>query len=102
MDSRSPVWLAASALPPRKRAGGRRAALVSAPPPNAPPLSPLPLPAQALTPQMTENRRRAEELLREAYTLAECLQRRCGAGILERLLPKRYKQYSKGISGKTA
>jgi MoxR-like ATPase len=49
---------------------------------------------------MTENRRRAEELLREAYVLAECLQRRCSAGVLEKLLPKRYKQYSKGISGK--
>ncbi|GBF89830.1 hypothetical protein Rsub_02534 [Raphidocelis subcapitata] len=55
---------------------------------------------QSLTPQMTENRRRAEELLREAYVLAECLQRRCSAGVLEKLLPKRYKQYSKGISGK--
>jgi MoxR-like ATPase len=49
---------------------------------------------------MTENRRRAEELLREAYVLSECLQRRCTAGVLEKLLPKRYKQYAKGISGK--
>ncbi|KAI8473622.1 MAG: AAA domain-containing protein [Monoraphidium minutum] len=57
---------------------------------------------QALTPQMTENRRKAEDLLREAYTLAECLQRRCSAQVLEKLLPKRYKQYTKGISGKTA
>lgn len=50
---------------------------------------------QALTPQMTENKRKAEDLLREAYTLAECLQRRCSAAVLEKLLPKRYKQFSK-------
>jgi len=57
-------------------------------------------PPQALTPQLTENKRKAEDLLREAYTLSECLQRRCTATILEKLLPKRYKQYQKGISGK--
>jgi hypothetical protein len=78
------------ALPPAHPPAGLTA---PAPPRLAPP-------RQALTPQMTENRRRAEELLREAYTLSECLQRRCTAGVLERLLPKRYKQYSKGISGK--
>jgi MoxR-like ATPase len=49
---------------------------------------------------MTENRRKAEDLLREAYILSECLQRRSSAAVLEKLLPKRYKQYSKGISGK--
>lgn len=77
-----PLRVAPLAAPqPRRRA---------APPPRA----------QSLTPQMTENRRRAEELLREAYVLSECLQRRCTAGVLEKLLPKRYKQYAKGISGK--
>jgi MoxR-like ATPase len=55
---------------------------------------------QALTPQMTENRKRAEELLREALVLQQCLQQATAASVLERLLPKRYKQYSKGISGK--
>lgn len=55
---------------------------------------------QALTPQLTENRRKAEELLREAYVLSDCLQRRCKAAVLEKLLPKRWKQYTKGISGK--
>ncbi len=55
---------------------------------------------QALTPQMTENKKKAEELLREAYTLAECLRGGTAPGVLEKLLPKRYKQYAKGISGK--
>lgn len=49
---------------------------------------------------MTENRRRAEELLREALALRACLQGAVPAGLLERLLPKRYKQYQKGVSGK--
>eukprot|EP00878_Enallax_costatus_P007732 GHUV01008093.1.p1 GENE.GHUV01008093.1~~GHUV01008093.1.p1 ORF type:complete len:282 (+),score=113.63 GHUV01008093.1:347-1192(+) len=55
---------------------------------------------QALTPQMTENKRKTEDLLREAYTLQQCLQQRSAAGVLEKLLPKRYKQYQKGISSK--
>lgn len=49
---------------------------------------------------MSENKRRAEELLREAYTLCEALQRRAGAGVLEKLLPKRHKQFAKGIAGR--
>lgn len=55
---------------------------------------------QALTPQLTENKRKTEELLREAFTLQQCLAQRSAAGILEKLLPKRYKQYQKGISSK--
>ncbi len=55
---------------------------------------------QALTPQMTENRKRAEELLKEALVLQQCLGQATSASVLERLLPKRYKQYQKGISGK--
>lgn len=55
---------------------------------------------QALTPQITENKRKTEELLREAYTLQQCLSQATAAGILEKLLPKRYKQYQKGVSGK--
>lgn len=49
---------------------------------------------------MTENKKKAEDLLREAYTLQTCIQQRVGAGVLEKLLPKRFKQYQKGISGK--
>jgi MoxR-like ATPase len=52
--------------------------------------------AQALTPQMTENRKRAEDLLREAMLLQMALDRGVPAAVLERLLPKRYKQYQKG------
>jgi len=55
---------------------------------------------QALTPQMLENKRKTEELLREAYMLQSCLSQGTAAGVLEKLLPKRYKQYQKGISGK--
>lgn len=62
---------------------------------------PLPLSSlQALSPQMVENRKRAEELLREAATLSACLDARTQPGLLERLLPKRAKQYQKGISQK--
>jgi MoxR-like ATPase len=57
---------------------------------------------QALTPQITENKRKTEDLLREAYTLQTCLSQRVSASILEKLLPKRYKQYMKGIGGTKA
>lgn len=49
---------------------------------------------------MTENKKKAEELLREAYMLRACLDDGTAGSILEKLLPKRYKQYQKGISGK--
>lgn len=55
---------------------------------------------QALTPQMTENKKRCEDLLREALLLRAALEGGVGAGVLEKLLPKRYKQYQKGISGR--
>lgn len=55
---------------------------------------------QALTPQMTENKKRVEELLREALVLQAALESETEAGLLERLLPKRYKQYQKGISSR--
>lgn len=56
---------------------------------------------QALTPQMTENKKKLEELLRETVLLKSCLDRGTEGSVLERLLPKRYKQYQKGISGKS-
>ncbi len=56
--------------------------------------------AQALGPQMAESRRRCEELLREGLLLAEALARPVPAGALERLLPKRAKQYAKGVAGR--
>ncbi|KAG2423358.1 hypothetical protein HXX76_015406 [Chlamydomonas incerta] len=56
---------------------------------------------QALSPQMTENRKKVEDLLREAHTLAAVLATPgATAPLLERLLPKRFKQYAKGISAK--
>lgn len=55
---------------------------------------------QSLTPQVTENKKKAEDLLREAQVLAECLSRGVPGGVLEKMLPKRFKQYQKGISGK--
>ncbi|KAL6772366.1 hypothetical protein ACKKBG_A29945 [Auxenochlorella protothecoides x Auxenochlorella symbiontica] len=55
---------------------------------------------QVLTPPMTENRKKAEDLLREALLLQTALQRQVAASALERILPKRYKQYQKGVSGR--
>ncbi len=58
--------------------------------------------AQALVPQMTENRKKVEELWKEALTLSCCLARAARGGVapgmLEKLLPKRAKQYQKGIA----
>lgn len=45
-------------------------------------------------------RLQAEELLREARVVVECLSRGVAAGMLERLLPKRAKQYAKGVSSR--
>lgn len=53
---------------------------------------------QALTPQMTENKKKVTDLLRETILVQYCLQEQISASILEKLLPKRYKQYQKGIS----
>lgn len=55
---------------------------------------------QSLIPQMVENKKRLEDLLREALILQATLEKGVPAGVLERLLPKRFKQYQKGISGK--
>ncbi|KAK9817098.1 hypothetical protein WJX72_009532 [[Myrmecia] bisecta] len=55
---------------------------------------------QALTPQMTENKKRVEDLLREAMVLKEALNHEQSVGLLEKLLPKRYKQYQKGITAR--
>eukprot|EP00197_Chlamydomonas_leiostraca_P013593 CAMPEP_0202859036 /NCGR_PEP_ID=MMETSP1391-20130828/1322_1 /ASSEMBLY_ACC=CAM_ASM_000867 /TAXON_ID=1034604 /ORGANISM="Chlamydomonas leiostraca, Strain SAG 11-49" /LENGTH=563 /DNA_ID=CAMNT_0049538035 /DNA_START=223 /DNA_END=1914 /DNA_ORIENTATION=+ len=58
--------------------------------------------AQSLMPQMTENRKKVEELLKEAATLATVLARAerggVAGGVLEKLLPKRAKQYAKGVA----
>lgn len=55
--------------------------------------------AQALTPALEENRSRAADLLREAAVVKGALE--AGVpGVLERALPKRHKQYQKGVSGR--
>lgn len=39
-----------------------------------------------------------EDLLREAMVLKEALDQSVSSSVLEKLLPKRFKQYQKGIS----
>lgn len=39
------------------------------------------------------------ELLREGKTVEACLRQQTPSGVLEKLLPKRFKQYKKGVSG---
>lgn len=56
--------------------------------------------AQFLGPQTVENRSKAEDLLREALVLREALGNCVPASALERLLPKRFKQYQKGVAGR--
>lgn len=72
-------------------------------------VSPPTLHCCSLTPnQPTRLWPQVEELLREALVLATCLKRATAssasmpAGLLEKLLPKRAKQYQKGISGAPA
>ncbi|KAK9854189.1 hypothetical protein WJX84_008891, partial [Apatococcus fuscideae] len=55
---------------------------------------------QSLTPQMTENRGKVEDLLREAMLLQEAMTKKIEAGALEKLLPRRFKQYTKGVSSR--
>ena len=55
--------------------------------------------AQALTPALEENRSRAADLLREAAVVKGALEAGL-PGVLERALPKRHKQYQKGVSGR--
>jgi MoxR-like ATPase len=56
--------------------------------------------AQVLAPQTSENRRKSEDLLREALILREAIVRKVPSTVLERLLPKRFKQYQKGVAGR--
>lgn len=41
-----------------------------------------------------------EELLRETMVMQEALAGDASAGLLEKLLPKRFKQYQRGISSR--
>ena len=51
---------------------------------------------QVVAPQLKENRAKVEGLLEEALLVQEAL-RGASPGVLERLLPKRLKQYEKGV-----
>ena len=51
---------------------------------------------QVVAPQLKENRAKVEGLLEEAWLVQEAL-RGASPGVLERLLPKRLKQYEKGV-----
>ena len=53
--------------------------------------------AQALAPPLEEARAKASDLLREALVISECL-KNGSTGVLERALPKRAKQYAKGVA----
>lgn len=54
--------------------------------------------AQNLGPALRENKLKVESLLNEVLVLHSCLERPAHPGVLEKLLPKRLKQYEKGIS----
>lgn len=54
--------------------------------------------AQSKTQYEAKCAAQVEDLLREAMVLKEALDQAVSASVLERLLPKRYKQYQKGIS----
>ena len=51
---------------------------------------------QVVAPQLKENRAKVEGLLEETLLVQEAL-RGASPGVLERLLPKRLKQYEKGV-----
>jgi len=53
---------------------------------------------QFLTPQMEENYSKLQDLIKETITVRVALSRKTPGGVLEKLLPKRFKQYSKGIA----
>jgi len=53
---------------------------------------------QTLQPLYADNKKKVTELLREALTLHEALQSCDKPGLLEKLLPKRWKQYQSGLS----
>lgn len=55
---------------------------------------------QYLTPYLEENKERMQGLIRETLILRTALEQKIQGGCLERLLPKRFKQYEKGIAGR--
>jgi MoxR-like ATPase len=53
---------------------------------------------QFLSPQMEENKSKLEDMVRETLILQRALASNIPGGMLEKLLPKRFKQYQKGVA----
>ena len=53
---------------------------------------------QFLSPQMEENKGKLEEMVKETLILQKALAGNVQGGVLEKLLPKRFKQYQKGVA----
>ena len=56
---------------------------------------------QFLSPQMEENKGKLEDMVKETLILREALSSKVEGGTIERLLPKRFKQYQKGVAERT-
>lgn len=56
---------------------------------------------QFLSPQMEENQSKLEEMVKETLILQKALAGNVQGGVLEKLLPKRFKQYQKGVAERT-
>ncbi|WPT13334.1 hypothetical protein PSENEW3_00001175 [Picochlorum sp. SENEW3] len=55
---------------------------------------------QFLSPHAEENKSKLEDMVKETLILQNALANKVEGGILEKLLPKRFKQYQKGIADK--
>lgn len=56
---------------------------------------------QFLSPQMEENKGKLEDMVKETLILRQALASNVQGGTIERLLPKRFKQYQKGVAERT-
>jgi len=56
---------------------------------------------QFLAPQMEDNKEKLEDMVKETLILEKALSKGVPGGVLEKLLPKRFKQYQKGIAERT-
>ena len=53
---------------------------------------------QFLAPQMEDNKEKLQDMVKETLILQNALTKQVPGGVLEKLLPKRFKQYQKGIA----
>lgn len=56
---------------------------------------------QFLSPQMEDNKEKLEDMVKETLVLQHALTKNIPGGVLEKMLPKRFKQYQKGIAERT-